>query len=110
MFEASRALALYNGFLDLAKIYHQDETIVIAKQEIKLNPKVHQIRLKPQSHLLFDVKLLEVGERSITNVTELRDGSTKERLGETFLKFVRFSRKTRRSISFPEWYIKSFKA
>lgn len=107
MFEASRALALYNGFLDLAKIYHQDETIVIAKQEIKLNPKVHQIKLKPQSHLLFDVKLLEVGERSITNVTELRDGSTKERLGETFLKFVRFSRKTRRSISFPEWYIKS---
>lgn len=107
MFEASRALALYNGFLDLAKIHHQDATLVIVRQQIKLNPKTHQIRLKSQSHLLFDMKLLEVGEKSLTYMTELKDGSTKETLGETLLKFVRISRKTRRSISFPEWFIKS---
>lgn len=54
------------------------------------------------------MKLLEVGERFIMNVIEFRDGFMKERFGEIFFKFVRFSCKIRCLILFFEWYIKLF--
>ena len=108
MFEAARALAIKSGFLALGKYAERDITMVIVKQQIDLNPKVHELRLKKKFPMLFELKLLEVGKTSVLYVTEFKDGSTGEVLGQNFLKFVRMNSRTRRPFPFPEFFREAY--
>jgi acyl-CoA thioesterase FadM len=108
MFEGSRIITLYNGFLDFTKIDGREAGMVIVKQQIQLNPKLHEMTLNSKTSLQFHLKLLQVGKTSILYVIHFLDGDTKQVLGENYVKFVRMSRKTRRAIAFPEWFYEKY--
>ncbi|XP_048731121.1 uncharacterized protein LOC125648201 [Ostrea edulis] len=108
MFEASRIISLYNGFLHFTKIDGREAGMVIVKQKLKLNPKLHEMTLNSKTRLQFHLELLQVGRTSILYVIHFKDGNTKEVLGENHLKFVRMSRKTRRAIEFPDWFYETY--
>lgn len=108
MFEAARILALYNGFIDFTKIDGREAALVIVKQQLKLIPKLHEKGMNVKFTMLFDLRLVEVGKTSVQFVVEFKDGNTREVYGENLIKMVRMSRKTRRPVTFPEWFYEKY--
>ncbi|XP_048780726.2 uncharacterized protein LOC125683522 isoform X2 [Ostrea edulis] len=108
MFEAARFQALLNGFLDYKHMIDEDAALSIIKQQMSFDSKLHSLSLKSPMKLNVDCEIKQLKKTSMVLVVQLKNETTNEILGEDFLKVVRISRKTRRSISFPESYQKKY--
>ncbi|KAK3087845.1 hypothetical protein FSP39_011420 [Pinctada imbricata] len=105
MFEASRLIPLYHGFLHFQQVDGAHHGLVVRKQVLRLNPKLHQ-NMSIFSNLMmkFNLEVLSLGKTSVTYVSRFTDGESGELLAENFVKFVRINRKTRRAAEFPSFF------
>ncbi|KAK3087269.1 hypothetical protein FSP39_003861 [Pinctada imbricata] len=105
MFEASRLMALKHGFLGIFSSNSKDEaTLVVVKQLLLLNPKLHQISYFTPLRMKFVLVIGEVGSSSFVYIIRMTDDKTGELLGENFLKYVRIGRTSRRAELLPSWF------
>ena len=110
MFEASRIVALYNGFLDFKKVDNSEYAVVVRKQSFRLNPRLHQhISFFSVLDMKFNLQCLSVGKTSTTFETRLCDDTTGEELAVNKVRIVRMSRKTRTSAEYPEFYYEKYR-
>ncbi|XP_048780722.1 uncharacterized protein LOC125683522 isoform X3 [Ostrea edulis] len=108
MFEAARILAFMKGFIDHENIVNEDAAIAVVKQHLHLDSKLHRLNLASLTEITSNLEIKQQKKSSLMFVVNLKNETTDEILGENYFKVVRISRKTRRSIPFPEWYQKKY--
>ncbi|KAK3088519.1 hypothetical protein FSP39_020112 [Pinctada imbricata] len=103
--EAARLIPFYYGFLHFHEIQDDCYGLVVRKQVLRLNPKLHQTTCMFSKLMLkVDLQFLSLGKTSYSFAARLKDADTGELLAENFLKFVRINKKTRRAAEFPSFF------
>jgi acyl-CoA thioesterase FadM len=108
MFEAVQILAWMNGFMDQRQIVNEETALAVVKLHIHLDPKLHSIKLTSSTQIMSNLEIKQLKKTSLVFVVKLKTEQNDEIVGESFCKVVRFNRKTRQSIPFPEWYCKKY--